>query len=701
MSPPTPLPRQPHWRAALLCTLLAALPAAADAARLVVRAWGTPAGGVWPQMQLRVNGAVVGTADVRSPAPADHAFTVASLPAGAKVDVVFTNDAWINGEDRNLFVAYLSDGATTVLPTLPGAVVDKGAGAKAFDGLDTVPGQSGIYWSGALRLTWPGPAVADRSAFARQAEAVRFLLQAGFGPTPAEARAFTTPAAWIAAQVAQPFTPYYVNHVNAMWAQGADHRPGGKEYTDAWVGERFWALAATAPDPLRQRVGFALHHVFMVSQADSSLWEHSRAFAHYLDTLNRHAFGNYRALLEDMALSPAMGIYLSHIRNRKEDPANGRLPDENFAREVMQLFSIGLVELNPDGTPQRDAQGRPVETYGNADVMALARVFTGWSWYVPDNQLTQNQFRWGNPDYSAAGDKGYDLRPMRAYPGQSSTAEVRLFQGKPHAVTIPAGTAPEAKLRFALDALANHPNVGPFIGRQLIQQLVTSNPSPAYVARVSAAWANNGRGVRGDLGAVVRAILLDAEAARAPAPKLREPVLRVAQAMRAFGARSASGRYAMAWEFDNLGQRIFRAPSVFGWFRPGYVPPGTAFAAAGLAAPEFQLVNESTTPAWVNTVEALFGWGLGWNGSAVDVTVPMATQTALVQAGNLEGLVQDLNLMLLAGRMSAALRQDVLDAVGSVSGSDAKSHEWRARVAAFVVMTAPEFLTSAETGAAP
>ena len=706
-----PLPQALARAGLVLATALAAasMPAAAQTggpgggiaptagSQLVVRAAGSPAAGGWPVIEVRVDGTTVGRTEVRSTEPVDFVFTTPALRSGSRVDVVFTNDATSAGQDRNLYVHLLSDGRSSVLPTLPGAVIDRGSGAKAFDGQDLVPGQGGIYWSGALRLTWPAPAVSDPALRARRAEAARFLLQATFGPTPAEidALASSSPAQWINRQMAIPHRAHYVDHVQARFALGDEFRPGGGKYTDAWVGERFWALAATAEDQLRQRVGFALHHVFMASQADSNLWKHSRAYARYLDLLNQHAFGNFRSLLDEMALSPVMGIYLSHLRNRKEDPASGRLPDENFARELMQLFTIGLHELNPDGTPRLDARGQPVETYGNADVMALAKVFTGWAWAFPDNQLTDNRFRWGNPDYSAAGDSGIDLKKMRAYPGQHSQAEVVLFAGKPQAVVIPGSATPERRLQLALDALFLHPNVGPFIGRQLIQQLVTSAPSPAYVARVAAAFANNGRGVRGDMAAVVRAVLLDPEARGAPAAgfgKLREPVLRVTQWMRAFGATSVSGQYTMAWELEPLAQRVLRAPSVFGWFRPGHVPPGTDFATRGATAPEFQLVNESTTAAWVNRVEAMVGWGLGWNGNSTDVSATLAAQAQLAAAGNLEALVQNLDVLLFAGRMSPALRQDLLDAIAGVGGTDANSHTQRARIAVYVAMSSPEFL---------
>jgi uncharacterized protein (DUF1800 family) len=383
------------------------------------------------------------------------------------------------------------------------------------------------------------------------------------------------------------------------------------------------------------------------------------------------------------------------MRNRPEDAATGRLPDENFAREVMQLFTIGLHELNSDGTPKLGSNGRPIETYDNDDVMALAKVFTGFSWAFPDTQLTEQNFRYGNPDYSAANDQHIDLPKMKAYPGQHSTAEKRLFTGTPNASVIPANSTAQDSVRIALDTLFKHPNVGPFIGRQLIQHLVTSHPSPAYVARVAAKFNNNGSGVRGDMASVVRAVLLDTEARTAPVAdpgKLREPVLRLSHWMRSFGATSLSGEYLMSSELSTLSERALYAPSVFGYFRPGYVPPNTAFAAAGTTMPELQIVNESTTVAWVNTALALAGSGLGWTGSAKDVRSTLEPLVTLSTAGNVTGMIERLNLLLLAGRMSPALKQDLLDAATSVTGTSADSHRNRAGVALFITLSSPEFL---------
>jgi uncharacterized protein (DUF1800 family) len=685
-----------------LALVLAATAAAAQttppgtgASTLTVRSRATLYNNVGPIVALRVNGTQVSTMEVKSTTYADHTFQLTTpLAAGAKIDVVFTNDAGGGGADRNLYVAYLKAGSTTLLPSTPGTTYDRGAGTKAFDGLDVVAGQGEMYWSGALRLTWPSTTVVAPSA--RKLDAVRLLQQASFGPTPAgiDGLAATTNTAWIDQQIAQPWAASYVPYIDGKFALGEDYRPKGAKYSANWPAYRFWSTAAGANDQLRRRVGFALHEIFVVSTADSNLYYHGRAYGNYLDLLNKHALGNFRNLIEDIALSPVMGIYLSHMRNPKEDLATGRMPDENFARELMQLFTIGLHELNPDGTLQTGVDGKPVETYGNADVMALAKVFTGWSWGFPDNELTTNNFRWGNPDYSSTKDRRIDLQRMKNYPGQHSTAEKKLFAGKPWAVTIPANGTPDNDLRTALDTLFNHPNVGPFIGRQLTQRLVTSNPSPAYVARVAAAFNNNGRGVRGDMAAVVRTILLDTEARATPAAaaKLREPALRVTHWMRAFGVTSTSGEFTLGGDLDAMGQRVFAPTSVFSYFRPGYVPAGTALATAGATAPEFQLVNEGSTAAWVNLARNMAGSGIGWTVNTPELASPMSTPISLVSTGDVSALIEHLNLMLFAGTMSAELKFDILDAVSGVAGNDANSHNYRARIALFMALASPEYL---------
>jgi len=416
-------------------------------------------------------------------------------------------------------------------------------------------------------------------------DVARFLTQATFGPTDATISQVQSEgyAAWIAEQEAMGVSSTHVGFMQARRALPGAPNPSVNE----WYGS-FWQQAVTAPDQLRQRVKFALSEIFVVSVADPNVDELSAAS--FYDMLGANAFGNFRTLLEQVSLHPAMGVYLTWIANQKADPNTGRHPDQNYARESMQLMTIGLYQLNPDGTQKLDASGQPIPTYTAADIAGLADVFTGYSWYSPNP--TNTTFLGTRKDPNAI------ITPMIAYPSFHATT-AKTFLG----TTIPASATadPAGDLRIALDTLFNHPNVGPFISRQLIQRLVTSNPSPAYVGRVAAVFANDGKGVRGNLGAVVQAILLDAEARTTSSAvadpnfgKLREPVIRMANWMRAFNAQSASGGWLQTSTAANtsLAQAPLTSSSVFNFFRPGYVAPGTKTGKLGYVAPEFQIADE-------------------------------------------------------------------------------------------------------------
>ena len=664
---------------------------------LVVRAWGSLAGNVGPVMEVRVDGVALGRIEVRATTPTNYTFNSPTLAPGAKVDIAFVNDETFNREDRNLFVAYVTDGNQFITPSEPGVLYDGGVGEAAFDGVNTLPGQGGMYFSGALRMTWPAN---DRFALnERDIESSRFLQQATFGPTMSELAKLRTQTfpQWIDEQVALPVAAdYFVSHIQSKYDQGPDYQPyNGSKYDPDWVGQRFWTGAATGADQLRRRMAFALHKIFVVSQADANLFWHSRTYATYLDSLHHQAFGNFRQLIEEVALSPTMGIYLSHMRNMKEDPATNRLPDENFARELMQLFTIGLHELNNDGTPKLDATGKPIETYGNQDVMNLAKVFTGWSWGYDDSQLTETAFRWGTPDLKLTGQARVDTRRMKPYRAMASTAEKRLFTGTPHALVIPANTSPTESVRMALNTLFKHPNVGPFLARQLIQQVVTSNPSPAYIGRVASVFNDNGRGIRGDLGAVIRAVLLDTEARTTPTAhtfgKVREPILRVTHWMRAFGARSLSGQFQLTNELAAMGQHPNRMPSVFSFFRPGYAPPLGASAASELGAPEMQIINESTLAAWANRLEIMLREGMGWEGNLLDVTASFEDEATLVAASP-AALLSRLNTLLFAGQMSPEMKSALMNAMQGVPEGIENRNAALVRVGVFVAMSSPEYL---------
>lgn len=525
---------------------------------------------------------------------------------------------------------------------------------------------------------------------ASDAGASRFLAQASFGPTMGEIDRLKSLGfdAWLVDQMRQS----YGSHVRTLNARTALD-PERTEPERDWVLDSFWREAIAGKAQLRHRVAFALSQIFVISMNDGNIARYPLGAASFLDTLTEHAFGNYRDLLEAVALHPMMGLYLTHLGNQKEDPATGSSPDENFAREVLQLFSIGTVMLAPDGTPVTDAQGLPVETYDNDDVLGLARVFTGLSWAGPDTSRARFMGWESAP--------GKEARPMQAYPQYHSTAE-KHFLG----TTLAGGNDDVlAEVRAALDAMAAHPNVGPFIGRQLIQRLVTSNPSPAYVARISAVFDDNGRGQRGDLAAVVRAILFDPEArddALALEPsrgKIREPVLRMTNWARAARAWSQSDTYAIGRTTDparSLGQAPLHAPSVFNFYRPDYTPPHTAASAAGLVAPEMQIADESSVGGYLETMRSTVRYGAG-RGSPRSVQPDYRDWLALAE--DPAELAERASLLLMQGQMSNDMRARLIDAIGSVRLARANGQPIegapldRVRLALFLTLASAEYLT--------
>jgi uncharacterized protein (DUF1800 family) len=540
--------------------------------------------------------------------------------------------------------------------------------------------------------------------------ATRFLAQASFGADEASVARVSALgyAAWIDEQFALPSASHRASWDAADAAVKALN-PSGSIGQDGVVNS-FWKRAISGNDQLRQRVAYALSQIFVVSMQDNNIGDNPRTAASFLDMLTDKGLGNYRDLLQAVALHPAMGVYLSHLRNQKADARTGRVPDENFAREVMQLFSIGLLQLEPDGTPTL-VGGKVVETYTPADVSGLAKVFTGWSWDCP--AWPANACFSGGAPAGSSPDPDRRVKPMRAYPQFHST-EAKSFLG----VTVPAqATAdPQASLKVALDTLANHPNVGPFIGRQLIQRLVTSNPSPAYVAAVARVFDDNGAGVRGDMKAVVKAVLLHREARAQDAGgtttgKVREPVLRLAAFLRAFKARSDTGDYRVG-STDNpatqLGQTPMRAPSVFNFYRPGYVPPGTATADANLVSPELQLAHETTAAGYVNFMRDGIALGLGaTNGVLNGVTLNrrdlrLDYTTELSLADRPGALVDRVGAKLMGGAMTAELKAEVqatvekitvpaLNGAGSNQAAIDAARRNRVYTAIFLIVVSPEF----------
>lgn len=599
--------------------------------------------------------------------------------------------------------ATLSATAAAVLAACGGGGGDAGAASGSTG--PSAGGASGNAGGPGDPVPLPVVSAYTYRAPATDEDAARFLLQAQFNASDTAIAALRSQgyATWLAAQIAVPASAS-IGGFDWLTSRGY----GSLDTTTAYYDQTYpadcmvWSQLITSGDGVRKRVALALSEFFVLSVAGLNINWASQAVAAWWDLLSANAFGNYRSLLEAVTLSPAMGAYLNTLGNLKEDAASGRLPDENYGREVMQLFTLGLALLNLDGTEKRDASNNRIDTYGATDVTNLARVFTGW-------KLDTTQ---GAPTVVAGNRSIANLNGVRvpmALTAANHTALGSSFLG----ATIPANTDGKAALKIALDALFYHPNVGPFFGKQMIQRLVTSNPSPAYVARVAKAFNDNGQGVRGDLTAVFAAVLLDDEA-RGPAGltstgfgKLREPMLRFVQWARSFGLTSARGSWKIG-DLSNpatqLGQSPLRPPSVFNYFRPGYVPPSTALSASLTPAPEFQLVNESSVGGYLNYLLAVVRNGLYVNApdqpnngstaaNGYDITTPYTAEMAL--APDAAALVRRLNLLLCAGQLSAANQSLIVTALNAtaLTASSADSAK-RDRVAAAVllVMASADYL---------
>ena len=533
----------------------------------------------------------------------------------------------------------------------------------------------------------PPPPPPPVSKAGTDTEAARFLLQAQFSAPDADIGTLKTSGylAWLNAQYGSQLGQTGVAWLNARGHNSitAEQRYFWPQFGDFMI----WNQLLAGPDQMRKRVALALSEFFVVSLSPIDGFYPPYVIAAYWDALTANAFGNFRTLLERITLNAGMGFFLNTKGNLKED-ANGRQPDENYAREVMQLFTIGLYELNPDGTPRLDANDRPIETYGQSDITNLARVFTGYDWDYLANGGTFTDVAWHDYDVPST---HFATNPMWFNPNNHSNLEVNFL-----GTNIPANTPGRDALRIALDRLFNHPNAGPFFARQMIQRLVTSNPSPAYVGRVAAAFANNGSGTRGDLRAVWTAILMDEEALAAPsaanalAGKLREPVVRLVQWWRTVGVSSTNGAYEiydLSQSDTALGQSALRSPSVFNFFRPGYVPPGTGIATAGKQAPEFQLLNETTTAGYINFLQWVTRGGYN------DVKPTYADLLPI--AHDVPQVVAWLNLRLTSNQMSTdslAVIQNMLTLFGITSTSSNDNKLNMLATGCFLFLISPEYL---------
>jgi uncharacterized protein (DUF1800 family) len=641
--------------------------------------------------------------------------TGAHLRLGANGDFVF-----------NLGVGQVSGSIWNFTPTGNYTSTDLLNALKTgniYVGIDTAKYPAGevkgtfIQSTGSQAFTAPAAPPAVALAAATATDASRFLSQATFGPKKSEIDALTggNIDAWITAQLALPFSSHRVATVADRTIYGgsssftnwnAIHPPNRQS---AW-----FKLALTAPDQLRQRVAYALSEILVVSDVALGDDNQAEAVANYYDLLGNGAFGNFRTLLENVTLSPMMGLYLSSLRNAKADPVLGQTPDENFAREVMQLFTIGLEQLQPDGAFALDASGLPIPTYNQTTITQMAKVFTGWS-YASTNL---NAFRTAGTSY---------YTPMQLYPAfhDDTVKDLSPLSATP----IPANQGGALDLKLALDTLCGHANTPQFISKRLIQRLVTSNPSPAYVYRVAEIFRNDGTGQRGNLGAVVRAILTDYEA-RSPVVaanptygKLEEPLLRLTGILRSFNASSTSGRFlgyastvdsvpingttpkpAAASQINispspysstrldsvqyNLAQAPLRSPTVFNFYHTDYVLPGP-LAAAGLVAPEFEITDDNfaiNVPnflrTFVNSVTPTSG-GVPTPAAPYALILNIDYESTLVATP--AALLDHLSLVLTSGTLSTAVRARITSALAALPASATTAD--RVRTALLLVAT--------------
>lgn len=563
--------------------------------------------------------------------------------------------------------------------------------------------------------------------------ASRFLSQATLGHNAAHVQQLTTQGMekWLDDQLNMPNSfniQAYLRSVHRSMIDSLRARNPSNTYdsTNVFVGNGHFDLswfqgAMTAPDMLRWRVAWALNEIFVTSRI-SPFDDNAYALASYYDVLLRHSFSNYRTLINEITYHPAMGTYLTYLNNHATDTTTTKkiFPDENYAREIMQLFSIGLYQLNPDGTEKRDANNKLIPTYNNNDIAGLAKVFTGLSWgdsrYLGDRPKNN----WS-----------YTLR-MKFFGIDSSDAKIRWWASNPRivdghepgpktflgqAIAARPVLQGEQDIQDGLDVLFNHPNVGPFIVRRLIQRLVMSNPSPAYIQRAAAAFANNGSGVRGDMKAVLKAILLDPEArdccrdqSDSTSGFLREPILRYMNMMRGLTLTTQNGVYRnmMVDLYNRIGQRPLNSPSVFNYFQPDYQPNGPV-KQAGKFAPEFQILNAQTLASYVNGLNRWIVnddpteyWSY-YNGEQYkadqDPKFDLSADYVLTKNSRLPELLDKYNMLFAGGKISDTTLQIIRNAIsqmpygenpdGSPGVDDANR---RIRIMLVLILSSPDYL---------
>ncbi|MBK8848685.1 MAG: DUF1800 family protein [Saprospiraceae bacterium] len=502
---------------------------------------------------------------------------------------------------------------------------------------------------------------------------------------------------WIDSQFVKPIPFSLKNKVKDYhnFVKTATNTPAAGQIYRMWS-YAWWQYHMASADVLRQRVAMALSELFVVSDK-SAFGGNSYALSSYYDVMLNNAFTNYRDLMEDVTFHPAMGVYLTFLNNPKSNPATNQFPDENYARELMQLFTIGTSKLNMDGSYVLGTNGQPIQTYNNTDIAEFAKVFTGLSWA---DRTTFNR--------SAANDTSYTL-PMIMFNSSHETGVKNLLNGFVVPNRVP--TDGIADIQDAISNLFNHSNTPPFVAKFLIQRLVTSNPSPDYIERVANVFVNNGQGVRGDMKAIIKAILLDPEAKSCKSGNdveygaLREPFVRYVQINKAFDASTASGNYRndMDYVYRFVQQKPLTSPSVFNFFQQEYQPIGP-IEEADLVGPEFQITNAQTIMGYVNSLYRFViqenvadEYDLYTNEDdatyANEVsTIDLNDEVLLTDNNKLHILLDRLNLLLAQGRLTASSLAIIKNVVTELPNGTATEKRDRVRLAIYLIMSSPEYL---------
>jgi Protein of unknown function (DUF1800) len=571
---------------------------------------------------------IAGTSDVTllNPIPQITSVVPAQINVGAFTLTIsgadFVNGATVSFGSTNLTTTFNSSTQLTASGTATTAQIGSVAVAVTNPNPGSISSNSlNAEVVGGIQVP---PTVADR-----------FLEQSTFGPDPALVAQVQSSGlqAFLTAQYGLPVSPY-PDPLTGEQGLGA-------------VQQRFFVQVLFAPDQLRQRVAFALSQIFVVG---GDKVNDPTGYTNYLRLLDTDAFSNYRQIMNDVTLSPAMGHWLDMVNNDKPNTSQGDHANENYARELMQLFTIGTAQLNPDGSTQLDSSGNPIPTYTQDTVEAFARAYTGWTYPLTPGSTQQkhNPPYWTGPMVAVDSNHDTDPKQLLQYPNVANGG------------LLPGGQTSAQDLKGALDNIFNHPNVGPFISRELIQHLVTSNPSPAYIQRVSNVFANNGSSVRGDMKSVITAILMDPEARRGDDPAtavptdghLQEPILYMASLLRALDATSDGTN--LAYQGNGMGQNALFAPSVFNFYSPNYVIPGTT-----QFGPEFQILTTATSLNRVNWTNSFVFGSLG-SGTVVNFS------SYATQAANPGALVDTLNTLLMHGSMSADMKTSIVSAMQTI-----------------------------------